>query len=216
VHWNEWGRSWFPHDPLKETALEAAFIVKTMAECSQEADAFGFWCLSDIYNQAGFQSSEFQGNYGMLSLHGLRKPAWFAHQLLSRLGDRRLPCEGGDELNAAVATRTATGLAVLVYAYPALIDGAEAQREIRLNMPEGARNFRVTRIGAEANNCIAAWRKMGAPSYPTPAQLAELRRQNTLKSEPLEPSSEAGASAGEVVIELECPGVAMIEADYSV
>ncbi len=62
VHWNEWGRSWFPYDPLKETALEAAFIVKTMTEASQEADAFAFWCLSDIYDQVGVQSSEFQGN----------------------------------------------------------------------------------------------------------------------------------------------------------
>lgn len=216
VHWNEWGRSWFPHDPLKETALEAAFIVKTMAECSQEADVFGFWCLSDIYNQAGFQSSEFQGNYGMLSLHGLRKPAWFAHQLLSRVGDRRLSCDGGDELSGAVATRTTAGLAVLIYAYPASIEWIEPARKIHLNVPEAARNLRVTRIGAEANNCITAWRKMGAPSYPTPAQLAELHRQNTLKSEPLELTAQAGASSATAVFTLECPGVALVEADCSV
>jgi xylan 1,4-beta-xylosidase len=216
VHWNEWGRSWFPYDPLKETALEAAFIVKTMAECSQEADGFGFWCLSDIYNQAGFQSSEFQGNYGMMSLHGLRKPAWFAHQLLSRLGVSRLPCTGGDELNGAVATRTAAGLAVLVYAYPTSIEATEPEREIRLNLPQGTNNTRLTRLGAEANNCIAAWRKMGAPSYPTPKQLAELHCQNTLKSEPLELRSDADTSSGMAVFKLECPGVALIEADYIV
>lgn len=216
VHWNEWGRSWFPFDPLKETALEAVFIVKTMAECSQEADAFGFWCLSDVYNQAGFQSSEFQGNYGMLSLHALRKPAWFAHQMLSRLGDRRLPCAGGDELNGAVVTRTATGFAVLVYAYPSSIESSDPEREIRLDLPKAIGDLRITRLGAVENNCIAIWRAMGAPAYPTPAQIADLHRLNTLKSEPLDFRPDPGAnSEGCVVFTLECPGVALIEADFT-
>lgn len=92
-------------DPQEETALEAAFIVKTMIEVSLEADAFAFWCLSDIYNRGGLQSSEFQGNYGMLSLHGLRKPAWFAHMLLERLGKESAPVSGGDDLTVSLATR---------------------------------------------------------------------------------------------------------------
>lgn len=214
VHWNEWGRSWFPHDPLKETPLEAAFIAKTMAECSQEGDAFAFWCLSDVYNQAGFQSSEFQGNYGMMSLHGLRKPAWLAHQLLSRLGDRRLPCEGGDELNGAVATRTETGLAVLVYSYPASIENSEPAGEVLVNLPKTARNPRITRLGTVENNITTTWREMGAPPYPTPAQLAELHGLNTMKSQPLELSTPSGSNPDtQVRFLLECPGVALIEAD---
>ena len=215
VHWNEWGRSWFPHDPKKETALEAAFIVKTMAECSQEADAFAFWCLSDIYNQAGFQSAEFQGNYGMLSLHGLRKPAYFAHQLLGRLGDRRLPCEGGYALNGAVATRTAKGIAVLVYCYPASTEIPEAEWEVVLNLPPSLQNLRVTRIGASENNCVTDWRAQGSPPYPTPAQLASLHRRNRLQSRLLGYRYVPGADGGShAFFNLECPGVALVEGDY--
>ncbi len=215
VHWNEWGRSWFPHDPDKETMIEPAFIVKTMAEVSQTADAFAFWCLSDIYNQAGVSSSEFQGNYGLVSLHGLRKPSYLAHQLLQRLGERRLPCEGGDDLENAIVTPTANGAAVLVYAYPATIHAPLEHREVRVALPAraDAGRARLTRLGAEENNVFAAWRALGAPAYPTPAQLAALREQNQLRAAPAEALRIETAPDGArfAVFTLECPGVALLE-----
>lgn len=212
VHWNEWGRSWFLHDPKKETALEAAFIVKTMAEVSQEADEFGFWCLSDIYNQGGFQSSEFQANYGMLSLHGLRKPAWQAHQLLNRLGETRVPCDSGDALCNAIATPRPDGTsAVLVYSHPAASDEPPRPQEIEVTLPAGTKNVRLTRLGAEENNIIAEWKKMGAPAYPTREQLQRLHQLNPLRlaADPLEIASAGGSVT--VRFTMECPGVACVE-----
>lgn len=210
VHWNEWGRSWFLHDPLKETALEPAFIVKTMAEVSQEADAFAFWCLSDIYNQGGYQYKEFQGNYGLLSLHGLRKPGWFAHMLLERLGDTRVVVKGGDDLVSAVATPPAAGkgAAVLVYAYPtsAVETGAV---EIRVEAPKAAAGMpTLTRLGSVENNVIAAWRAMGSPAYPTRVELDSLRREN----QPLPAApKECRQDGKDVVFTMERPGVALLK-----
>lgn len=208
VHWNEWGRSWFIHDPLKETALEAAFIVKTMIEVSQEADAFAFWCLSDIYRQLGFQSSEFQGNYGMLSLHGLRKPAWFAHMLLNRLGEECIPITGGDELTVGMATRGLEGRRFLAAAYPKDASQTPTRKALRVLLPGGAKAPRLTRIGAADNNIHEAWRLMGAPAYPTPAQLSELRSTNTLQAAP---PTELAMEDGYALFEIECPGVALLE-----
>ncbi|MEI6073147.1 MAG: hypothetical protein WCS31_15240 [Verrucomicrobiae bacterium] len=209
VHWNEWGRSWFPHDLLKETALEAAFVVKTMAEISQEADAFAFWCLSDIYDQCGVQSSEFQGNYGMLSLHGLRKPAWMAHQLLNRLGSERVPVSGGDDLISAVATREGDRAAVLVHAYPEKFDGPPSKVTVRVEWPFGSPS--LTRLGAEENNICATWRAMDSPAYPTLQELSRLRESNTLRAASAEAVRlETGADGPVAVFEMECPGVALL------
>lgn len=212
IHWNEWGRSWFPFDPLKETLIEPAFIGKLMTEVSQEADYFAFWCLSDIYNQAGFQSSEFQGNYGMLSLHGLRKPAWLAHQLLNRLGDRRVAVTGGDELHGALPTHTPQGTATLVYAYPATLADPPATREVRITLPASATRATLVRLGTAENNIFTAWRALGAPDYPTPEQLSALRADNTLVAAPegavrLERSADGLLEA---VFTLECPGLALL------
>jgi hypothetical protein len=40
--WDQWGRSWLPHDPKREIANEAAFIAKTMSEFSQLADYYAY------------------------------------------------------------------------------------------------------------------------------------------------------------------------------
>lgn len=206
VHWNEWGRSWFPHDPLKETALEAAFIVKTMAEASQEADAFAFWCLSDIYDQCGFQSSEFQANYGMLSLHGLRKPSWMAHQLLNRLGSMRVPASGGDELTGIIASADRQDPSALIYAYPEKHDEGGSRLTVRVAWPFDAPT--LIRLGAEENNIVASWKAMGAPDYPTLKELSQLRDSNTLQAAP---SAAVRMETGPIaVFEMECPGVALL------
>ncbi len=210
MHWNEWGRSYFMQELLRETALEPAFIVKTMAQVSQDADAFAYWCLSDIYNQGGYQSSEFQGNYGLLSLHGLRKQGWMAHQLLNRLGTSRLAVQGGTECVNAVATQDGNHAATLVYAYPEQFDAAPTRIEVRVAWPFGTPV--LTRLGAEENNIIATWKGMGAPAYPTPAQLKELRASNSLKPAPQQAVTiEATPSGPVAVFEMECPGVALLE-----
>lgn len=209
VHWNEWGRSWFPCDPLKETALEAAFIVKTMAEVSQEADAFAFWCLSDIYDQCGFQSSEFQAHYGMLSLHGLRKPAWMAHVLLNRLGSHRVDSTGGDGLAGIFATRDEAKRVALVYAYPERHDAAPSRMVARVAWPFSTPT--LFRIGAEENNILATWRELGAPEYPTKGDLLRLREANKIQAAPEGTvHMETGPEGRMAVFELECPGVAFL------
>jgi len=210
VHWNEWGRSWFPHDPLKETALEAAFIVKTMVQSSQQADAFAFWCLSDIYDQCGFQSSEFQANYGMLSLHGLRKAAWMSHMLLNRLGSEQVVVDGGDELLGALATRQGDSGKILVYAYPQNHDAAPEKIEVRVPWPFA--NPTLIRLGAEENNIVAGWKAMGAPAYPSPTQISQLRTDNLLSAAPDNAIRIEQTARGNVaVFEMERPGVAILE-----
>lgn len=208
VHWNEWGRSWFPHDPLKETALEPAFIVKTMGEVSQEADEFAFWSLSDIYDQCGRQSSEFDGNYGLLSLHGLRKPSWYAHQLLNRLGNSRVPATGDRAGVGLLATWKNGEPAVIIWAYPSEIDAATEQVAVRLNWP--FENATLTRLGLAENSIIEDWREMGSPAYPTSEQIRLLRENNSIKPTA---HSEIDREGDQVSFVMECPGVAFLEID---
>jgi len=208
VHWNEWGRSWFLFDPLKETALEAAFIVKTMIETSQDSDAFAFWCLSDIYNQGGFQSSEFQGNYGLLSLHGLRKPGWFAHVMLEKLGNLKVEVLGGDDLTGALATVSEGEFKLLIFAYPNLAEDESKTLRIRVAIPAEKKSITLTRLGAEENNIIAHWRAAGAKPYPSPLEIQKLRDINVLQAAE---SNEVTVTNETAEFTMERPGVALIQ-----
>lgn len=206
VHWNEWGRSWFPHDPRKETPLEAAFVAKTMIEVSQKADRFAYWCLSDIYDQIGFQSAEFQGHYGMLSLHGLRKPAWFAHQLLGRLGTASVSVSVTDPNVSAVATRDGGRLAVLLAAYPESPDAAPSTGNLAVQFPAGIERVTATSIDEHSGNVVARWREAGSPPYPTREEIVSLRGGNGIESVTV------AAPGGVADIRLACPGVILLEA----
>jgi len=211
VHWNEWGRSWFPYDPVKESAVETAFIVKTMAEVSQDADFFAFWCLSDIYNQAGFQSAEFSANYGLLSLHGLRKQGWFAHMLLQRLGSQAVAVEGGDGLCGAIATIKDKKIQVLAYAYPKNVDDSPEKIKFCVKLPASAHSAELIRLGLEENNIISSWHSMGSPEYPTPDQLRDLKLKNKLQSANESLSLDSSKEFILATFTMERPGVAFVE-----
>ncbi len=212
IHWNEWGRSWFPCDLPRESAREAAFVAKTMAAVSQDGDYFAYWCLSDIYDQIGVSTSEFDGNYGMLSLHGLRKPAYQAHRLLARLGTSQVEVEGGDTLQGALATVDG-GARVLVWRYPETPEAAVSTGRVSIRLPgKPTLAPRLFRIDAREHNILTAWRELGAPAYPTRAQLADLRAVNGLipaAAAAVTVRQDGGAWFAE--FDLERPGVALLE-----
>ena len=215
VHWNEWGRSWFPADPAKETPLEAAYVAKTMCEVSQEADIFAFWCISDIYDQAGYGREEFQGNYGMLSLHGLRKPAYFAHMLLNQAAGERVELAEVDPegLEGAVATRKGDQLSVLAYRYPAQVTDEVNSKEICISLPAGTDQIRVARIDRKHHNIKPLWDEMGAPAILRVSEAEELRAQNQLEFEHRGFQVEHKADETLIRLTLENPGVLLLHAE---
>ncbi|MBA3936405.1 MAG: hypothetical protein H0X38_03000 [Planctomycetes bacterium] len=208
VHWNEWGRSWFPYAPARDDVQEAAFIVKTMSEVGHTASRFAYWCLSDIYDQAGRSESEFDGNYGMLSLHGLRKPSWMAHRLLCMLGSREIHVEGGDSTVGATATVDGA-TRILVWRHPMNADAPQAWGRVVVRLAgEPTQALRMWRLGSTDNNILAAWRGYGSPAYPTPPQLADLRRANVLTEQPVLTVKDALGWAA--LVDLEQAGVALV------
>ena len=208
VHWNEWGRSWFPHYPERETPNEAAFVMKTMAEVSQLADYFAYWNLSDVYDQVGYGAETFHGNYGMLNLQGLRKPQYHAFQLLSRLGDRRLPVTGDglSDVSNAIATPTDRGFAVAVYAFDP--EDGSGDTRVEVTLPDGVKGEPTLHlVDATHNNILVPWREMGSPDYLKRDQLETLRSLNTLTPSPDALQVEGSRAS----FTLTGPGVALLE-----
>lgn len=207
VHWNEWGRSWFPCEHIRETANEAAFVAKTMAEVSQLGDYFAYWCLSDIYDQVGYGRQAFHGNYGMVNHQGLRKPSYQAFQLLSRLGHRRVAHsgEGLDKLTNAIVTHAHDHSQVLVYAYDG--DGApvSSTRQITVNLPPGQEPQTLFRISEEENNTLHDWELEGSPTYLNPEVRQRMEEKNNLFTTP-----EFTIDGGTVSFLMKTPGVALI------
>lgn len=187
IHWNEWGRSWLPCHPDRETPNEAAFVVKTMSEVSQEADAFAYWCLSDIYDQVGYGREAFHGNYGMVNLQGLRKPAYHAHQLLCTMATTRVPVAvlaTTDAHVGAIATNGSTGQSsVLVYRFDTDGQRNDAPTRLQIRLPNGCKEIELLHVDSERNDVVSGWRRLGAPAYLSREQTELLRAENQLRFE---------------------------------
>lgn len=214
LHWNEWGRSFHGVDHRRETAAEAAFIVRLLSEVSQEAEAFAYWCLSDIYDQVGYGREAFHGGYGLMNLQGLRKPAYHAFHLLSRLGTERKIISGipPGGMVGAIATVDAKGRArILVYAYQH--DDAPVRQSLTVTvvLPPRSRPGAVYRIDHHDNNVLTQWRELGAPDYLSRGQRAELAANNELQ--PASPGAQWTNDAGRNLAHftMESPGVALLE-----
>ena len=215
LHWNEWGRSFHGVDHRREHPCEAAFIARLLGDVSQEADAFAYWCLSDIYDQVGFGREAFFGGYGLLSLQGLRKPAYHAFQLLARLGTQRIAAagDGADSFVNAIVTPAENGRAhVLVYAYDHADRPATQSLEVSVELPRGAQPGELHRVDSTENNVIARWRELGAPAYLSREQTRELAAGNALTAAPAN-AVRAVANEGRAVAQftMESPGVALLE-----
>jgi xylan 1,4-beta-xylosidase len=215
VHWNEWGRSWLPHDPVRESASEAAFVVKTMSEVSQLADYYAYWCLSDVYDQLGYGRETFHGNYGLLNLQGLRKPAYHAFQLLGRLGEERVPVsgEGLDAVTGAIATRSSTGgEAVLVYSFDETYEAGPQTRQVSIGLsaPVTQNSLRLFRINSRDNNVLTRWREMGAPAYLKREELGQLQLNNTLQGAAGDVTLTTENGVAHASFTMETPGVALL------
>lgn len=214
LHWNEWGRSFHAVDFRREHPSEAAFIARLLADASQEADAFAYWCLSDIYDQVGYGREAFFGGYGLLNLQGLRKPAYHAFELLSRLGHERVVTNGhGTDAmcNAIVTTAPDRVAHVLVYAS----DDADAPERksiaVTVDLPTGSRPTRLYRIDSLENNVVARWRELGAPAYLSRAQAKELAADNALRASSTPVHFENTGAASHAHFTMEGPGVALLE-----
>lgn len=214
LHWNEWGRSFHGIDSRREDPAEPAFIVRLLDRVSQEADAFAYWCISDIYDQVGYGRESFHGGYGLLSLQGLRKPAYHAFALLSRLGRRRVnvPRDSLDDLHGAIVTTSRRARHALVYSYQH--DDVPVRRsvEIAVDLPADAGELTLFRVDSTHNNVVAQWRELGSPVYLSRAQTAELHAVNALRPDAAGSvrvtSAEGRAQAR---FTMESPGIALLE-----
>lgn len=215
-HMNEWGLSWHPFAPVRETANEAAFIVKTMNEVSQLADYFAYWCLSDIYNQVGYGREAFHGNYGMINLDGLRKPNYFAHQLLCKLGNEQVLLDKPQSANnSALVSRNGKNISAIVYAFDInyTIDSIPGKSQVEFILPENVdkNSVQLIRLDSRENNILSSWKEIGGPAYLKQNEHDALLAANTLKNS-TSFKIITDTLGTKLVFNMETPGITFIQA----
>jgi len=166
VYYTEWNSSSNPRDPLHDEPYAAAFVAKTAVEASDLAQGYGFWTFSDIFEENYFPSVPFHGGFGLLTVHGIAKPAYRAFELLHKLGNERLLVDGLHETVNAWVTRDHAGVRVLLVNHALPRHSIEHVR-VRVHLthaPEPSAAW-VERIDENHANAKRRWKTLGAPDY---------------------------------------------------
>ena len=79
----------------QDTHETAAFILAVIRKSQDvglkwgEREATSYWDISDVFEEGGFAfaNNSFNGNFGLVNVHGVPKPAYRAFQLLHEMGE---------------------------------------------------------------------------------------------------------------------------------
>jgi xylan 1,4-beta-xylosidase len=183
--YTEWNASSNPRYPRQDEPYAAAFAVKSALEASEFVEAYSFWTFTDIFEENYFPSVPFHGGFGLLNLHGIPKPVYRAFELLHRLGEERLPVEGGHKTVDAWATRRGDQLTILLTNHAPPRHPIATER-VRLELTDAPppRAATLERIDDGHAHAKAAWKAMGEPEYLDRAQVEGLEAASRLAPEP--------------------------------
>ena len=155
-----------------------------------------YWVFTDIFEEAGPPMAPFHGGFGLLTVQGIKKPAYFAYQFMNRLGPTELK---NDDAASWVCRDAQGGAQILLWDLTRPADKTVPDqtifRKLNLPKPKGSvrvslthvpqGNYRLTlrQVGFEKNDAYSAYLKMGAPAQLTRGEEQQLRAAASGKPE---------------------------------
>jgi Beta-xylosidase len=191
LHYTEWSASYTPADPIHDSYHEAAYILEKIKQVGRAANSMSYWVFTDIFEEPGPRYTPFHGGFGLLTIQGIPKSAFYSYQFMNRLGNTELEnadtrswtCKdehGGVQVLLWDFTNTlpdsANNQAYYIKDLPAKSKG---KAKISLsNMPEGTYGLAIYKVGYRVNDAYTGYVDMGRPSQLNRQQVEILKKQN--------------------------------------
>ena len=190
LHYTEWNSRYSSTHPIHDQYISAPFILEKLREGNGLLQSMAYWTFTDIFEEDGPRLAPFHGGFGLMTLQGLRKPAYFAYKYLAELGPDDLSTQ---DKESWVTRKPDGSVQALFWNYtPALPPAGVAEEAFyRQEQPAadagpvlfsatGLRNGRYTvkqySVGHRRNDAYTAYLDMGSPANLTREQLAGLER----------------------------------------
>lgn len=191
LYYTEWSISSNCVASVHDTPRAAAFLTKTVLDNQGVVDGSSYWTFSDIFEELFFFTDPFCGGFGLLTIDGIKKPAYWAFKMLANLPDERycLPDMTKDDVGMAAFRKPDGGLAVMLYAQSFLDEEQEYQVHLNLQNAPQFKAIHMERVGKGSGDPAAIWRAQGCPSSLTREEIAQLKRDSQPKTETLDPQA---------------------------
>lgn len=188
---------------LNDEPYTAAFIVKTVIDNHGLVNGYSFWTFSDLFEELSFFHKPFSGSFGMLNIHGIPKPSFWAFKLLSKLGREKLdiPVEIESETLEIAFFRNDLTTQILIYNQQ--MPGRpieEEQIELRLENLTSCSTACIERIDDSHGHPRRIWSDLGEPEYLKPADVEHIKEASFVREETLPWRFEDGTFSCKVTI----------------
>ncbi len=191
IHLTEWNSSPSPRDLVHDTPFEAPFILYNVTKNFGKADSLAYWAFTDIFEENGPGTQPFHGGFGLLNANGIKKPSYWAYVFLAMLGDEIVEITENH-----IVTKQDDDYQILLWNYcdykeafakgdrSALTltdrDGVFENKDLDIDLsPDLQGEYTLTVYTLDENaSALHNWVKLGAPQYPTKAQVQLLKAQS--------------------------------------
>jgi xylan 1,4-beta-xylosidase len=192
LHYTEWSASYTPSDPIHDSYHEAAYILEKLKQVGNAVNSMSYWVFTDIFEEPGPRYTPFHGGFGLLTIQGINKPAFYAYQYLNRLGQTELAnsdtrswvCKndkGGVQLLFWDFTNTHPGDSVHNQKYYIQDLPSKQKGKVKINLshvPAGKYTMEIYKVGYRVNDAYTGYLDMGKPGQLNRQQVEKLKKQN--------------------------------------
>lgn len=192
LHYTEWSSSYTPSDPIHDSYHEAAYILEKIKQVGKAANSMSYWVFTDIFEEAGPRFTSFHGGFGLLSIQGINKPAFYSYKFMNKLGKTELAdtdtrswaCKndnGSLQLLFWDFTNTHPGDSVNNQVYYVKDLPARSKGKVKVNIahvPAGKYTMEVYRVGYRVNDAYTEYGDMGKPKQLNKQQVEKLKKDN--------------------------------------
>jgi xylan 1,4-beta-xylosidase len=194
LHYTEWSSSYTPADPLHDSYHEAAYILEKLKQVGNAANSMSYWVFTDIFEEPGPRHTPFHGGFGLLTIQGINKPAFYAYQFLNKLGQTELMTAD----TRSWVTKNARGdvqmlLWDFTYTLPDSTNNqnyyiknlqAKSKGKVKINLtnvPAGKYKMEIYKCGYRVNDAYTSYLDMGKPNQLNKQQVEKIKNQNNGK-----------------------------------
>lgn len=192
LHFTEWSSAYTPTDFMHDQYHQASFILDKIKRASPYVDSMSYWTFTDIFEENGPRFTPFHGGFGLINYQGIHKPAFYAYQYLSRLGETDVK---SSDAQSWVTKSGDTQVQLLLWDYSPEVppQGQNDQTYYKRNLPShdkgkvrialshlnnGRYARQIYRIGYQINDAYSDYLAMDAPLQLTAAQVRFLKEKD--------------------------------------
>ncbi len=199
LHITEFSSSYVPVCPYHDTDFHAAYIARILSEAGEYADSYSYWTFSDVFEEFDVPKSVFHGGFGLMALHSIKKPTFYAFEFFANAGTELLYRD--DHL---IVTKKGDGYVIIGWNWHDMRDHIMPPDEsYSLSLPSiGEQALLVKKVvGGSHANPLQTWSNMGKPRSLSREHIRVLQAS----SQPLQTDARLHGENGYYEVELAIP-----------